>query len=87
MMPQRVPYSTHEVPARAPAAAGVAAGYVHSRAAFSSGGPDVMQHHMVPDSPESYAHSDTSGAGEGAVGLDHRGVATRCAFAVADMLC
>jgi hypothetical protein len=78
-MPVRVPYNAHEAPGRSSGA--VAAGY--GRAAVASGGmggADVMSHHMmhVPDSPESYAHSDTSGLGEGALaGLDHKGVTTR----------
>lgn len=75
MMPQRVPYTVQEVPARTPAAASAGFG----RAAVGIGGGDVMAHHMVPDSPESYAHSDASGMGEGGAlaGLDHKGVTTR----------
>lgn len=77
-MPQRVPYNAHEAPGRSTGA--VAAGY--GRAAVASGvmgGADLMSHHMmVPDSPESCAHSDTSGMGEGTLaGLDHKGVTTR----------
>lgn len=79
-MPQRVPqYNAHEAPGRS--AGAVAAG--NGRAAVASngmgGGADLMSHHMmVPDSPESYAHSDTSGMGEGALaGLDHKGGTTR----------
>jgi len=80
MMPQRVPYSSHEAPAQARAAA-TAVGYGPGRAALGGAafsGPDVVSHHMVPDSPDSFAHSDTSGVGDGAaVGLDYRGVPTR----------
>jgi hypothetical protein len=75
MMPQRVPYTVQEMPARTPAAASAGFG----RPAAGIGGGDAVAHHMVPDSPESYAHSDTSGMAEGGAlaGLDHKGVTTR----------
>lgn len=79
MMPQRVPYNAYEAPARPAPVAAASAGFGRAPvAAAGMSGADIMSHQTVPDSPESYAHSDTSGMGEGAVaGLDHKGVTTR----------
>lgn len=90
MMPQRVPYSStaqqQDVSAgRAglmapPSAPAGAAGGGNSLGRMGDVPGDAgMAMGMVPDSPESYAHSDASGAGEGAgaVGLEHRGTGAR----------
>jgi hypothetical protein len=48
------------------------------------GSYDAVSHQTMPDSPEGYAHSDTSGAGEGGmVGLDHKGMNSRCEPSIA----
>lgn len=78
MMPQRVPYTVQEAPARTPATAAAVAGYGRAAIGIGYGGHDMGSHHMVPDSPESCAHSDTSGFADGAgVALEHKGISAR----------